>query len=184
MRSRTARSRGLTGRRPEGDRGAQGGGVRDRLRWVWVRAHGCPEYGVGAVEYRVWVQRRVPRVALEHERASLFPRPPGAVRRSRPALGDDRTAAGWPPGGVWTSVLIRPDLPLSRAPPLTLGRRVRVETGWETGIGKAVGVDSPGTPLVDTGAGTVEVHAGDRGAPPGGEVGITPTDGFFHHEGV
>ena len=44
---------------------------------------------------------------------------------------------------------------------LTLGRRVRVETGEETAVGDAVGVDPPGTLLVDTGDETVRIHAGD-----------------------
>jgi BirA family biotin operon repressor/biotin-[acetyl-CoA-carboxylase] ligase len=44
---------------------------------------------------------------------------------------------------------------------LTLGRRVQVETGREAVVGEAVGVEPPGTLLVDTGSETVRVHAGD-----------------------
>ncbi len=45
---------------------------------------------------------------------------------------------------------------------LTLGRRVRTETAdGEAHVGEAVGVEPPGALLVDTGDGTVRVHAGD-----------------------
>lgn len=44
---------------------------------------------------------------------------------------------------------------------LTLGRRVRVETGEETIVGEAVRVEPPGALLVDTGSEVVRVHAGD-----------------------
>jgi BirA family biotin operon repressor/biotin-[acetyl-CoA-carboxylase] ligase len=44
---------------------------------------------------------------------------------------------------------------------LTLGRRVRVEAGGETAVGDAVGVEPPGTLLLDTGDETIQVHAGD-----------------------
>jgi len=52
-------------------------------------------------------------------------------------------------------------LPAWRNRSLTLGRRVRVETGEGTVVGDAVRVEPPGTLLVDTGDGTVRVHAGD-----------------------
>jgi BirA family biotin operon repressor/biotin-[acetyl-CoA-carboxylase] ligase len=44
---------------------------------------------------------------------------------------------------------------------LTLARRVRVETGEDEIVGEAVGVEPPGTLLVDTGDETTRVHAGD-----------------------
>ncbi len=44
---------------------------------------------------------------------------------------------------------------------LTLGRRVRVEIGEERVVGNAVGVEPPGTLLVDAGDKTIRVHAGD-----------------------
>jgi BirA family biotin operon repressor/biotin-[acetyl-CoA-carboxylase] ligase len=52
-------------------------------------------------------------------------------------------------------------LPAWRDLSLTLGRRVRVETGEESVVGEAVGVESPGQLLVDTGEEEVRVHAGD-----------------------
>ena len=44
---------------------------------------------------------------------------------------------------------------------LTLDRRVRVETGGETVVGRACAVEFPGTLVVETGDGPVRVHAGD-----------------------
>lgn len=44
---------------------------------------------------------------------------------------------------------------------LTLGRRVRVETGGETVVGTACAVEFPGTLVVGTGDEPVRVHAGD-----------------------
>jgi BirA family biotin operon repressor/biotin-[acetyl-CoA-carboxylase] ligase len=44
---------------------------------------------------------------------------------------------------------------------LTLERRVRVETGEGTVVGEAVGVEQPGTLLLDTGGEIVRIHAGD-----------------------
>jgi BirA family biotin operon repressor/biotin-[acetyl-CoA-carboxylase] ligase len=44
---------------------------------------------------------------------------------------------------------------------LTLGRRVRVETGEGTVVGEAVGVEPPGTLLLDTGGEIARIHAGD-----------------------
>jgi BirA family biotin operon repressor/biotin-[acetyl-CoA-carboxylase] ligase len=44
---------------------------------------------------------------------------------------------------------------------LTLGRRVRVETGGGTVVGRAVDVEFPGTLVVETDDGAVRVHAGD-----------------------
>jgi BirA family biotin operon repressor/biotin-[acetyl-CoA-carboxylase] ligase len=44
---------------------------------------------------------------------------------------------------------------------LTLGRRVRVETGGETVVGTAHEIEFPGTLVVETDDGSVRVHAGD-----------------------
>jgi len=52
-------------------------------------------------------------------------------------------------------------LPAWRDHSLTLGRQVRVATGGETVVGRAVGVESPGRLRIDTGEGAVRVHAGD-----------------------
>jgi len=53
-------------------------------------------------------------------------------------------------------------LPAWRERSLTLGRRVRIETGGGEGIvGEAVSVEEPGALLVEGGNGTVRMHAGD-----------------------
>lgn len=44
---------------------------------------------------------------------------------------------------------------------LTLGQRVRVETGSGDVVGQAVDIDSPGRLVIETDEGTVRVHAGD-----------------------
>jgi len=52
-------------------------------------------------------------------------------------------------------------LPAWRELTTTLGRRVRVEAGGDTHVGTAVDVTFPGTLVVETGGGRVQVSAGD-----------------------
>ncbi|MFB6295709.1 MAG: biotin--[acetyl-CoA-carboxylase] ligase [Halobacteriales archaeon] len=52
-------------------------------------------------------------------------------------------------------------LPAWRDRSVTLGRRVRIETGEESIVGEATGIEPPGTLRVDTGGGERRVHAGD-----------------------
>jgi BirA family biotin operon repressor/biotin-[acetyl-CoA-carboxylase] ligase len=131
-----------------------------------------PEYGAGAVEYRLGPDFAVEyhdEIPSTNARAREIAREGGFAPGDGPGVvvlaeeqtgGRGRLDREWtsPPGGVWMSVLLRPDLPPARAPLVTLAAAVAtaravddaaVEAG---GDGPTVGLKWPN-----------DVLAADRG---------------------
>jgi len=91
-----------------------------------------PEYGAGAVEYHLdgaFPVEYHETIESTNERARELAREGASevvVLADEQAGGRGRLDRAWdsPAGGIWTSVLLRPDLPPARAPLLTLAAAV------------------------------------------------------------
>jgi len=122
-----------------------------------------PEYGAGAVEYRlggevdVEYHESIPSTnararGLAREGGTDSGGETGEGATELVVLADEQTGGRgrldreWvsPPGGIWMSLLVRPDLPPARAPLLTLAAAVATARATEgTGLEREIGVKWP-----------------------------------------